>query len=81
MKKRGPLIGLILEVLAVAAIGWGVVSHGDSPSLNLLIAIAGALIGWIMLMAPVSEIEAKRFPELWKSAFSIRGGVLGCKGG
>jgi hypothetical protein len=82
MKKSGPFIGNVLAVcVVVPVIIWGVWSQGNSPSLNLLIVVAGLLIGWIvgMLMAPVSKKEEKYFPEYGKAITTFAAGYLVAK--
>jgi hypothetical protein len=82
MEKWGPLIGYGLGLAVVLpAIGLGVFTQGTSRSLNLLIVIAGGLVGWIvgMLMAPVSASEAKHFPEYGTAVSTFAAGYLVAK--
>src|SRR5688572_4411533 len=79
--KRGVCIGYGLGLFVVIAIGWGVLSQGNSASLNLLIVVAGGLTGWIvgMLMTPVSQTEQKAFPEYGKALTTFAAGYLVAK--
>src|SRR5271156_6532551 len=80
--NRGTWIGYALAVLLVVpTIAWGILSRESPTSLNLLIAVAGALIGWVvgMLTAPVSKTEEKKFPEYGKAISTFAAGYLAAK--
>lgn len=77
----GVWIGYALAFLALAGIVWGAFKAGNSPPINILVAVTGGLIGWIvgMLMTPVTGMEQIRFPEYGTALSTFVTGYLVAK--
>jgi hypothetical protein len=80
----GPWIGYGLALFAAAAIVWAAwgLGEGTSPRrLNLLLAIAGGLIGWVVgiLITPLSPGEQTQFSDYGKALSTFVTGYLVAK--
>jgi hypothetical protein len=77
----GPWIGYVLAAIVLAGVIWCAVGEMTSSRLNILIVIAGGLIGWVvgMLVTPVSVGEQTNFPEYGKALSTFVSGYLVAK--
>ena len=82
MPYLGSFIGFALGVVAAGGLLWVAFGLGTKPShLNVLLLIAGALIGWAVgiLITPISAQEAVQFSEFGKALSTFISGYLVAK--
>lgn len=78
---RGALLGYLLGVVAAGGLIWIAIDGPDTTKLNLLLLIAGGLIGWIagILMTPSNVRQEGQFSTYTKILGTFISGYLTAK--